>query len=166
MIQPLTVHLQLEEGHPLVLSGLFDLPIGDGDHPAGKANQGLWTKVFSNVELAPIFTAESGHPENPLTGIDNGSGAYPLSTRPPGFSRNSLKIPPLVALDLRILKAIPMGASRHLDLVAESFNLLNHTNTTAVNPFFGVGSAPAVWFNQPIDGLTGRQLQFSIDFEF
>lgn len=152
--------------HRFVLSGLFDLPIGDEDHPASKANQGFWTKVFSNIELAPIFTAESGRPENPLTGIDNGSDAYPLSTRPIGLRRNSLQIPPLVSLDLRILKAIPMGESRHLDLVAESFNLLNHTNITAVNPFFGIRPAPGPWFTQPTDALAGRQFQFSIDFEF
>jgi len=59
-----------------------------------------------------------------------------------------------------------MGESRHLDLVAESFNLLNHTNVTAVDPFFGIGSTSAPWFERPIDAMGGRQLQFSIDFEF
>lgn len=149
-----------------VLSGLFDLPIGDEENAAARRPQGFWTRLFGNIELAPIFTVESRRPENPLTGLDNGSESYPLSARPPGSSRNSLQIPPLVSLDLRILKAIPMGEARHLDLVAESFNLLNHTNVSAVNPFFGVASVPATWFGRPIDALAGRQLQFSIDFEF
>lgn len=152
--------------HRFVLSGLFDVPIGDEDQRAGQTKPGLWTRVFSNIELAPIFTAQSGRPENALTGTDNGSDAFPLSTRPLGFGRNSIQTPALVSLDLRILKAIPMGEGRHLDLVAESFNVLNHTNVTAVNPFFGIGPVAAPWFARPIDALAARQVQVSIDFEF
>ena len=76
----------------------------------------------------------------------------------------SLRIPALASLDVRISKAIPTGENRHVDLVAESFNLLNHTNVTALDSFFGIGALP--WFGRPINALAGRQLQFSIDFEF
>lgn len=153
--------------HRFVLSGLFDLPIGDEGNAAKGGPHGWFTKIFGNIEFAPIFSVESGRPENPLTGLDsNASESYPLSSRPAGYARNSLVIPPLISLDLRILKAIPMGEGRHLDLVAESFNLLNHTNVTAINPFFGASASPAPWFGNPIDALAGRQLQFSIDFEF
>ncbi len=153
--------------HRLVLSGLFDLPIGDDRGSDTHASHGLFVRLFSNIEIAPILTLESARPANPLTGIDsNGSQSYPLSVRPIGYGRNTLRTPPLATLDLRILKAIPMGESRRLDLVAESFNLLNHTNITAINPFFGSGPTPSAWFRSPTDGLSGRQLQFSIDFEF
>ncbi len=153
--------------HRFVLSGLFDLPIGDEEGAARHVPHGFWVRLFSNIEMAPILTVESARPANPLTGVDsNGSQSWPLSPRPVGFGRNSLQIPPLVSLDLRVLKAIPMGEARRLDLVAESFNVLNHTNVTAINPFFGIGAVPAPWLGRAIDGLAGRQLQFSIDFEF
>ncbi len=150
-----------------VMSGLFDLPIGPDEGASQHARRGFWVNLFSHIELAPILTAESARPANPLTGVDSfGTESYPLSARPLGFGRNSLRIPALTSIDLRILKAIPMGESRHLDLVAESFNLLNHTNVTAIDPFFGAGAAAAAWFGRPIDALAGRQVQFSIDFEF
>jgi hypothetical protein len=72
----------------------------------------------------------------------------------------------MTLLDLRVVKAIPFGEGRRLDLVAESFNVLNHTNVTAVNPFFGIGYIAAPCFGLATDALAGRQLQFSIDFEF
>lgn len=153
--------------HRLVLSGLFDLPIGDEEGNAKHEQHGTFVRLFSNIELAPILTLESARPVNPLTGLDsNNSQSYPLSARPLGYGRNTLSTPPLATLDVRILKAIPMGESRRLDLVAESFNLLNHTNVTAINPFFGAGLLPSPWFRAPTDALSGRQLQFSIDFEF
>jgi hypothetical protein len=153
--------------HRFVMSGLFDLPIGDKEAAAKHAHPSLLVRAFSNIELAPIVTLESARPANALTGIDNNnSQSYPLSVRPVGYGRNTLRTPPMATLDLRILKAIPMGEGRHLDVVAESFNLLNHTNVTAINPFSGTGSLPSAWFKTPIDALPGRQLQFSIDFEF
>ena len=148
-----------------VFSGLFDLPIGDEE--GASAPHGLLVTLFNHIELAPILSVESARPANPLTGVDSyGTESYPLSARPIGFGRNTLRIPELTSLDLRLLKAIPMGEKRHLDLVAESFNLLNHTNVTAINRFFGVGPMAAQWFGKPIDALLGRQIQFSIDFEF
>ena len=157
----------LDVRHRFVLSGLFELPIGDEEGAKQHASHGFWVNLFGHIELAPILTLESPRPENPLTGVDTyGTESYPLAARPFGLGRNSLKIPVLTSLDLRILKAIPMGENRHLDLVAESFNLLNHTNVTALDPFFGIGVMPASWFGRPIDALAGRQLQFSIDFEF
>jgi hypothetical protein len=151
----------------LVLSGLFDLPIGDDEDAKEHVHRGRLATIFSNLELAPILTAESGRPLNPLTGIDTtGNESNPLSSRPAGFGRNSLTTPALFSLDLRLLKAIPMGPNRHLDLVAESFNLLNRTNVTTLNPFFGAGAAPAPSFLTPVEALPARQIEFSLDFEF
>lgn len=154
--------------HRFVLSGLIDLPIGPEEGVPAPANESLLVRVLSNIEFAPILTLESGRPVNPVTGVDlSGLQSYPFADRPVGLGRNSLLLPPLASLDLRILKAIYLGRpSRHLDLVAESFNLLNRTNVTAINPFFNGGLAPAPFFRTPMDALAGRQLQFSIDFEY
>ena len=56
-----------------VFNVLWELPIGDDeDKPANPdANPGLLTKTFRHIEVAPIFTASSGQPVNPLTGLDS-----------------------------------------------------------------------------------------------
>ena len=154
-----------DQRHRFVFSGTFDLPFGDEDE--GKEPTGFWTKVFGNIEAAPIVTIGSGRPVNPLVGFDaNHNGAFPLSSRPLGFARNSLRTPNQVQVDLRLLKYFKIGEHGKLDLVAESFNLLNHTNVLSLNQFFGPDAIPQPRFNTPDRAGIGRQLQFSIDFEF
>ncbi len=150
----------------LVFNALWELPIGDEE--AGKAAQDNWiTRVFGHIEVAPIFTVESGRPVNPLTGIDSSrSGAFPLSWRPLGFGRNSLRSPMLVNMDLRVLKYFPFGQTARLDLVGEAFNLFNRSNVTRINPVYGVGAVPQPGFLEPLAGAGARQIQFSLDFEF
>jgi hypothetical protein len=144
----------------LVFNALWELPIGDEE--PGKPPADNWvTKVFGHIELAPIFTVESGRPVNPLTGADTyNTQAYPLTARPLGFSRNSARTPALANVDFRALKYFPFGKTAKLDVVAEAFNLLNRSNVAAVNPVFGAN------FLRPIAGAGARQVQFSLDFEF
>jgi len=154
-----------DQKHRLVVNGTFDLPIGDESAPG--AHQGFLTKIFKNIELAPIVTVESGQPVDPLTGLDsNHSQAWPLSTRPAGFGRNTLLTPAIATIDFRALKFFPIGEHAHLDLVAESFNLLNRTNVSQVNPFFGPAAIPLAGFGMPTEALNARQIQFSLDFEY
>jgi hypothetical protein len=148
-----------------VFSGTFDLPFGEEEN--GKKPTGLMGKLFGNIEVAPILTVGSGRPVNAVVGIDaNHSGAFPLSSRPLGFARNVLHTSSQVELNLRLLKYFKVGQHGRLDVVAESFNLLNHTNVTALNQFFGPEVTPIPAFNTPDRAGIARQLQFSIDFEF
>jgi hypothetical protein len=152
-----------------VFNALWDLPIGDDEDAATKPKQnpGWITRTFSHIEVAPIFTAESGRPANPLTGLDsNRSDAFPLSARPFGFGRNSIQTPRLLTTDFRILKYFPFGESKHLDLVAEFFNLFNHSNVIQINQIFGSNLSPIAGFGQPLQDTGARQIQFSLDFEF
>jgi hypothetical protein len=152
-----------------VFNALWELPIGDEEgKPANqKDNAGWLTRTFRHIEVAPIFTAESGRPVNPLTGLDsNQSHAFPLSGRPLNFGRNSLQNPGTVSMDFRVLKYFPLGESRHLDVVAEFFNLFNHPNVLQIKPVFGSGPTPIAGYGAPIEGMGARQVQFSLDFEF
>jgi outer membrane receptor for ferrienterochelin and colicin len=152
-----------------VFNALWELPIGDEEesHHKSESSNGWLVRSFSNIEVAPIFTAESGRPVNPVTGLDsNRTHAFPLSSRPMELGRNSLDTPATVSLDLRVLKYFPFGASRRLDLVVESFNLLNRANVAHINPVFGSGLVPLAGYGQPSEGLGARQIQFSLDFEF
>ncbi|MGA7795640.1 MAG: TonB-dependent receptor [Candidatus Acidiferrales bacterium] len=152
-----------------VFNALWELPIGDEeDKPANQQDDAGWlTRTFRHIEVAPIFTAGSGAPVNPLTGLDsNQTHAFPLSARPLSLGRNSLQNPGVVNMDFRVLKYFPFGESRHLDVVAEFFNLFNHPNVLEINPVFGSGLAPIAGYGAPIEGLGARQVQFSLDFEF
>jgi len=113
-----------------------DLPIGEEEESGKQAeNSGWLTRTFSHIEVAPILTIGSGRPVDPLTGLDsNRSHAFPLSARPLGLGRNSLSVPAFATLDLRVLKYFPFGESRHLDVVAEFFNLFNRANVAAIIP--------------------------------
>lgn len=152
-----------------VFNALWDLPVGDDEDNAAKPKQtsGWLTQSFSHIEVAPIFTAESGRPINPLTGLDsNQSNAFPLSARPLSLGRNSLKTPALVTTDFRAVKYFPFGGLKRLDVVAEFFNLFNRANVSQINPVFGSGVTPIPEFGQAIAGTGARQIQFSLDFEF
>src|SRR5262249_10564779 len=107
------------------LTTLFDLPIGpDENEPQPQPAPNLLGKVFGHIEVAPIFTFSSGRPVNVLTGIDNEhSGAFPYVSRPVGFGRNTMQTPRFTNVDVRVVKFIPYGGARRLDLVAEAFNL-------------------------------------------
>jgi hypothetical protein len=154
-----------DQRHRFVFSGTFDLPFGDEDK--GNKPTGLLAKLLGNIETAPILTIGSGRPVNPLTGFDaNRSGAFPLSSRPADFARNSLRTGTQAQLDLRVLKFFKVGEHGKLDLVAESFNLLNHTNVVALNQFSGTQVSPLPTFTTPNRAGIPRQLQFSLDFEF
>jgi hypothetical protein len=154
-----------DQRHRFVFSGTFDLPFADEE--AGKKPSGLIAKLFGNIEAAPILIIGSGRPINPLTGFDaNRSGAFPFSSRPLGFGRNSLATTSQVQLDLRVLKFFKVGDHGKVDFVVESFNLLNHTNVVALNEFYGSASSPIPVFAAANKAGNPRQLQFSIDFEF
>jgi hypothetical protein len=60
---------------------------------------------------------------------------------------------------------IPLG-SGHLDVVAESFNLLNHHNISLLNTAYGSAFQPFPGFSTPIGATTARKIQFSLDYEF
>ena len=69
-------------------------------------------------------------------------------------------------MDLGVVKTIEFGGRRHLDLIAQFFNLFNHVSATAINPFFGAGAVALPGFGQPIQGVTPRQIQFGANFEY
>lgn len=150
-----------------VMSALWDLPFGDADDPGDAApSNNPVIKALSNIEIAPIFSIGSGQPANPLTGVDSSvSHIYPFSARPLGHGRNSMLSPASEDLDLRILKTVGIGRGK-LDIVAESFNLLNHTNVTELNAAFGSGTTAPGSFGTPTQVGVPRQFEFSLDYEY
>jgi hypothetical protein len=152
----------------LTLSGLWLIgpDLNDSQDAAANANPGELMRLLTGLEFAPILSVSSGFRDNPLIGLDsNREHIYPFAARPINYGRNSLSTAATVDCDLRILKMVPLGPG-HLDIVAESFNLLNHQNVSQLNTAFGSNALPQVGFNRPIGTSTARRVQFSFDYEF
>ncbi len=156
--------------HRLVISGVFELPFGNEEDKAKGGNDRLLKEIFSNIEIAPIVTLSSGRPFNALTGTDEErNGAFPLVSRPTGFSRNALHIPNSFNTDLRIVKYVllpELTKVAKLDFAFEFFNLFNKRNVAVVNQFYGANAMPLPSFGASILSNPPRQFRFSIDLEF
>lgn len=152
----------------LTVSGLWVLgpDLDDPQDQAAGPSTNPVMRALTGLEIAPIVSAYSGFRANPLTGQDsNLEHIYPFAARPLGFARNALQTAPNADLDLRLLKMVPIWRG-HLDVVAESFNLLNHTNVSLVNAIYGVRGGPEAGFQRPIAASTARRVQFSLDYEY
>ena len=157
-----------DQRHRVTLSGLWLIgpDMNDPQDAAVNANPGPLMRLLTGFEFAPILSVGSGLRANPVTGLDsNREHIFPFAARPLGLARNSLSTSTNVDLDFRVLKIVPLG-SGHLDVVAESFNLLNHRNVSLLNTAYGSRNAPQSGFGAPIAASTARRIQFSLDYEF
>jgi hypothetical protein len=129
---------------------------------------GLWLlPIPGEIELTPLITVGTGRPIDPLIGLDaNRSDAFPLSARPLGLGRNSFRTPAAAIVDIGVIKTVQLGKYGHVDLGALFFNLFNHATASAINPFFGTGAVPLAGFGRPIQNVSPRQLQFSVNYEY
>jgi hypothetical protein len=158
----------LDQRHRFTLSGLWLIgpDLGDPADAAANANPGPLMRVLTGLEFAPILQVGSGFRANPLIGLDsNREHIFPFTARPGGYARNSLSTSPNTDFDLRVLKMVPLGKG-HLDIVAESFNLLNHRNVSLLNTAFGSDALPSTNLSSPLAASTARRVQFSLDYEF
>jgi Carboxypeptidase regulatory-like domain/TonB dependent receptor len=130
--------------------------------------------LLNDWELAPSFQLQSGFPysigtSGTLSSAFVGTGAATLSAigggingsngtfRVPGFERNGLTQPSTNTLDLRLSKRFTIYERLKLELMAESFNILNKQNVTAVNTtgyFLGNSRNSA-------NAITGNTLTFN-----
>lgn len=95
--------------------------------------------LTNDWELSPSFALQSGLPYNITTsgtpsgaigpGINGSNGTF----RVPGIARNAFSQPKTNVLDLRISKRFAITERAKLELLGESFNLINHQNVTSVN---------------------------------
>jgi hypothetical protein len=157
-----------DQRHRFTLSGLWLIgpDLGDPADKVKNANPGPIMKALTGLEFAPIVSISCGFQANPVTGLDSDrEHIFPFASRPIGFGRNSLSTPMNVHVDLRVLRMIPI-AGGHLDVVVESFNLLNHRNVSLLNTAFGLGMQPTSGFASPIATSAARRVQFSLDYEF
>jgi hypothetical protein len=150
--------------HRLAMSALFELPL----------ESQTWllkwiSEALDDVSFAPIWTVGSGRPLNAVFTSDvYRTGAYPLSARPPGISRNSFLTPATASLDLRVMKTFRVLNDRAwLQFGIESFNLTNRANTERVSQYFATPSGARLSsYATTLESLPARQMQFLVQFEY
>ncbi len=97
--------------------------------------------VTNDWTLAPIFQYQTGLPYSLTTsgnapggvpgggGVNGSGGAFRIDT----LGRNSFRFPNNWVQDLRLSKTIKMQERYSVELLADVFNLANHTNVTSVS---------------------------------
>lgn len=151
------------QAHHFVTSGIFELPFGDMlDAP-------IWLRRLSHeFEFGPVLNYGSPRPINALVTTDlYRTGAYPISARPAGLSRNPYFIDQTFSFDMKVSKGFVMPNDRGLLSVGVSgFNLTNHTNRLSVSPYYSADGSLLPSYGGLVEGLNARQFQFSLEWEF
>jgi hypothetical protein len=116
-----------------------------------------------------VLSVVSGSPFNMTSGFDD-NGDTVVNDRPPGVTRNTLRGPRTIQLDLRLAKTfnvarlwgMEQGQRRDsLDVTVDVFNALNRTNVAGM---VGVLSSP--FFGRANSAAPARIVQFSMRYRF
>ncbi len=160
-------------GHRVVMNAVAESPFHAG------RGESLRHNVLGDWVIAPIFQARSFQPFNILTGFDNLGDNHPDTKRPIGAGRNIGRGPAYYDADLRVSRRIPLGSeSKRLEVIAEAFNITNHTNFKTLNN--NVGALTLAQLPHPLTGHEGvttsplaftsaydpRQIQLALRFTF
>jgi hypothetical protein len=151
------------QAHRFTGSAVFELPVDEA-----KSLPKWLRESLENISLAPILTVGTGRPLNALASTDSfQTGAYPLSARPFGLSRNPFWSPALINMDLRLMKTIFLWRERAwLQFGVEAFNLTNHSNPLRVSPYYASRDRRLDSYGQSIETLNARQIQWLIQLEY
>jgi len=138
-----------DQRHHLSVSGQFRAP---------RFSSAGWSKIVEGFNLNPIFVYGSPYPFNIVTGTQT------IQTTParPGVGRNTGKSFNYASLDLRLSREFRVHENVSLELMAESFNVLNRSNLQFPNNTWGTGSAPIATFGAATAAADPRQTQFGV----
>jgi hypothetical protein len=99
---------------------------------------------------------------------DKQSFSIPGITPPLGctgnLGRNHFRMPYFFQFDLRVSKGISIGENKRLDLIADGFNLFNHTNILSVNQLCDPLAGATCSAGQPSAAYDARLFQFALKF--
>jgi len=84
--------------------------------------------VFNDWKISSVMNYGTGRPVNATVSGDPNQDGNDLNDRLPGYSRNAFTGPDYETVDLRFTKRIRLTERYKLNLMAESFNLLNRDN--------------------------------------
>jgi hypothetical protein len=160
-------------------SGTFSLPANNYDLRAERGPADFdWRHRFNLMgvlalprafQTGLVLSVISGSPFNITTGFDD-NGDTVANDRPPGVTRNTIRGPATIQLDLRFAKTFNiarlLGAEQpqrrdSLDFAVDVFNAINRTNVTGI---VGVLSSP--FFGRANSAASARIVQFSVRYRF
>ncbi len=121
--------------------------------------------LLDGWRISSRVIASDGFRFNATTGQDT-NGDTVFNDRPAGQGYNSFELPGYVTIDVRLDRTLPIGGGRHVELIAEGFNLANRLNPTNVNRTWGPNATANANFNQPTGAETARQFQLALRFSF
>jgi len=89
-------------------------------------------------------------------------GVTPVLGCTGNLGRNKFTMPMFFQFDMRVSKGINLGERFRVDLIADAFNLFNHTNITAVNQLCDPLVGTTCTAGQPTAAADARQFQFAV----
>jgi len=168
--------------HKFVVSLVYNTHFfKDSDNKAARAILNGWTisPVFNMFSGARYTANVSGSPSaafgfSQAGGINGSNGSLRFAFLP----RNFYKQPAIKYTDLRVSRRFSITEKTKIELLAEGFNIFNHTQVTSVNntiySISNSGTTSNLIFNSAFGTVTGadgfffreRQIQLAARFEF
>jgi hypothetical protein len=149
--------------------------------------QKILASMFDHWKVSGIVTLGSGRPANAMVSGDPNQDGNTSNDRLSGYGRDAFISPDYATTDLRLGRKLDMGEHYHLELTAESFNLLNHDNKRyeVNNDGFYNSAGQFIKYSQSVGGtyypayyqqpttlmkpsasFAPRQMQFSVRLNF
>jgi hypothetical protein len=143
--------------------------------------------LFDHWKMAGTMTYGSGRPANATVSGDPNQDGNTSNDRLAGVGRNSFVGPDYATMDLRLTRKVNLNERLHLELSADSFNLLNRDNKTyaiADSGYYNssgkfvkytqyvAGASYPAYYQQPTSlmkpstSFAPRQMQFSARLNF
>lgn len=169
-----------DQRHRLVFSGIWEPKPFHADHPMAR-------KLFNDWRFSGVFTAGSGRPLTARIVGDANQDGNTSNDRPPGFRRNFFTGPNYISTDLRVARGFHLGDRLKLEVLVESFNLMNRRNLRVdltddaslnsagqfvqISKTIGFRQFPAFYqlssrFLQPTNAYAPRQVQIGLRLTF
>jgi Carboxypeptidase regulatory-like domain/TonB dependent receptor-like, beta-barrel len=144
-------------------------------------------RIFNDWKMSGVVTVGSGRPVDARVTGDPNQDGNTSNDRLPGVGRNSFLGPDYATTDMRISRKVYAGDRVKMELIGESFNLLNRDNqrlSITDNGFqnsagqfvqytkpIGLNKFPAYYqrfsnFMKPTDAYAPRQVQFALRVTF
>ncbi len=169
-----------DQRHRFVAAWIIEPQPFHRDHPVLRA-------LLNDWRLAGLLTLGSGRPLSARIIGDANRDGNDQNDRLPGYRRNAFTGPDYATADLRLARSFFLGAQRRLELLAESFNVINRTNRRVDLTDDGFANSAATFvvgntvvgnkryparfrmiggFLQPTNAYAPRQVQFSARLRF
>jgi outer membrane receptor protein involved in Fe transport len=158
---------QNDQPHRLVVSGLVTTNRATSGRPglSGALARGWW---FSG-----ILTAQSGLPYSARVGaVDLNGDGNNRNDLAPGTRRSAFRLPPIVTMDVRVARTLPVKGRAQAQIIWEAFNLFNRANINGVEQNYYTVSFPTLTlmpnaaFGRPQSSAGERIMQLAAKITF